>query len=378
MSATLLNQILTPILLLLLSAGFFSAWLYERSWTSAAFFSVSYVLLTVGFMFETLLKPHTDSVALRVLADMIYGLIGVFFLLGIQRRFRIPNTWLLAGLLFCAVWAGLSYYRFITPDLLSRARVATWGAGISIGIAAVHTFANGRSFADRVLMVFLGLFAISISLSTYLTGHIDGKLTSDNFAGSVTLAVINLLMAASALAAAITLLLDFILSAHSRIRRQSETDELTGLLNRRGFETAVMSSLRRHPDTALILADLDHFKAINDTHGHAAGDDALRHFAQILRSTVRQSDLCGRIGGEEFCILLPGASARGAGGMAERIRERLHESRLPNLPETCQLTASFGVAQAEKGDDYGALFNRADKALYKAKNDGRDKVTVAG
>lgn len=360
---------------MLFSASFLTVWLYERTWLSALFFSASYALMGTGFGVEVLVKPHTDSVLLRVVFDAVYSLVGVAFLLGIQRRFKIRYTWVLCAVLFLAAWAGLSYYRFITPDLLMRARALTVGAGIVFAIASVQTFANGRSFADRVLFVFLALFALSISLCTFVTGGVDGRITSQNFVGSVTLAVINLLIASSALAVALTLLLDFVISAYKRMQAQSETDELTGLLNRRGFENGVETYLAHGSEASLILADIDYFKEINDKHGHLTGDEALRHFAGIFRTTVRQSDLSGRIGGEEFCALLPGATVQGAAGMAERIRERLRDQSMPN---GCQMTVSFGVAQTQKGDDYAALFQRADKALYKAKKEGRNRVEIEG
>jgi diguanylate cyclase (GGDEF)-like protein len=124
----------------------------------------------------------------------------------------------------------------------------------------------------------------------------------------------------------------------------------------------------------IVLADLDDFKAINDLHGHATGDDVLREFARVLRATVRDSDLAGRWGGEEFLMLLPGADAIGAAQLADRVRSSLAErSFLGNDGTVVSVTCSFGVAQHTPGSDERDLFASADRALYRAKREGKNR-----
>jgi len=116
---------------------------------------------------------------------------------------------------------------------------------------------------------------------------------------------------------------------------------------------------------------------VNDIHGHPVGDDVLREFASVLRSTVRDSDLAGRWGGEEFLLLLPGADADGGAQLADRIRTVLPErSFLGRDGEVVSVTCSFGVAQHEVGGDERALFAAADRALYRAKRDGKNRVEL--
>jgi two-component system cell cycle response regulator len=158
------------------------------------------------------------------------------------------------------------------------------------------------------------------------------------------------------------------------------TDALTGLPNRRAVEdwaAQQLSAAARHGFSfCVVMADLDHFKLINDTYGHAAGDTVLRAFAQILKATSRRSDICGRIGGEEFVCILTHSSMTNAEVVAQRIRSQLETTSFVFDHKTVNVTASFGIAgfDAERPLDFGALLAQADKALYVAKNLGRNRV----
>ena len=169
---------------------------------------------------------------------------------------------------------------------------------------------------------------------------------------------------------------------HRIVERQALVDGLTGVSNRRHCEEALTSEISRAErlgtTLTLVLADLDDFKSINDEHGHAAGDDVLREFAAVLRSTLRDSDLAGRWGGEEFLLLLPGADVVGGAQLADRVRSSLAErSFAGNEGAVVSVTCSFGVAQHEPGGDERDLFAAADRALYRAKREGKNRVELA-
>ncbi len=168
---------------------------------------------------------------------------------------------------------------------------------------------------------------------------------------------------------------------HRIVERQAMVDGLTGIANRRQCEEALGAEISRAgrlgTPLTLVLADLDDFKRINDEHGHAAGDDVLREFATVLRSIVRESDLAGRWGGEEFLLLLPGADAAGGAQLAERVRRSLAErSFLGKEGAVVAVSCSFGVAQHTFGSDERDLFAQADRALYRAKREGKNRVEV--
>ena len=168
---------------------------------------------------------------------------------------------------------------------------------------------------------------------------------------------------------------------HGIVERQALVDGLTGIANRRHVEDALSAEIARAErlDTpfALVLADLDDFKAVNDVHGHVVGDDVLRAFAAVLRECVRESDLAGRWGGEEFILLLPGASAEGAAHLADRVRDAMADRAFHGRDgEVIGVTCSFGVAQHHAGEDERELFAAADRALYRAKRGGKNRVVI--
>lgn len=156
-----------------------------------------------------------------------------------------------------------------------------------------------------------------------------------------------------------------------RLQKLVVTDELTGLLNRRGFESELNRTLalaRRHDETGMIVyVDLDGFKAINDTFGHAAGDDVLRHVASLLVQNIRSTDVIGRLGGDEFAIILTRASVVGGHNRARVIETLLNEATLDVDGHTISIAASFGALPYRPGDDGADLLDRADARMYEQK-----------
>ena len=159
-------------------------------------------------------------------------------------------------------------------------------------------------------------------------------------------------------------------------KRAASIDPLTGLHNRRGFDEAF--TLITAAEGALVYADIDHFKSLNDTLGHPAGDAALVHFARIIREQIRTGDVAGRIGGEEFAVWLPDTSLELGGRIAERIRLKLGSTAWDWQGRSWSLTASFGVAACpETSRSLDNLPSQADSALYQAKRGGRNRVERA-
>jgi two-component system cell cycle response regulator len=161
------------------------------------------------------------------------------------------------------------------------------------------------------------------------------------------------------------------------------TDSLTGLPNRRAIEewaTRQLSGAARHGFSFWVaVADVDHFKTVNDRYGHEAGDTVLKKFSEILKANSRRSDICGRIGGEEFLMILTHASSEGAQALFERVRGQFEATKFNFRGATISVTASFGAAAFEgtQGPDFAKLVARADAALYSAKRLGRNRVEMA-
>ena len=177
-----------------------------------------------------------------------------------------------------------------------------------------------------------------------------------------------------------------IIELERRILRLASTDSLTGVLNRRAFmermEQEINRSFRENSPLSLILADIDHFKGVNDRHGHQVGDLVLQKFVSQLTESSRTYDFVGRYGGEEFVICLPGSTDSQARTVAERMRKSVEEMRimLPDISKSVRITTSFGVVtlRLELEDSVDSLIGRADDALYKAKREGRNRVCAAG
>jgi diguanylate cyclase (GGDEF)-like protein len=169
---------------------------------------------------------------------------------------------------------------------------------------------------------------------------------------------------------------------HRTVKRQAITDELTQLANRRRFTETLALEVRRAErfgdPLALVLADLDDFKQINDRFGHGTGDEVLRRFANVLRENVRDFDLPVRFGGEEFAVLLPETGLEGGEQLARRLAEALAHLRIPEIEEDrAPVTASFGVAAFPEAGSAEELLSAADQALYRAKAEGKNRVASA-
>lgn len=168
----------------------------------------------------------------------------------------------------------------------------------------------------------------------------------------------------------------------AQLKALATSDPLTGLANRRHFLERLREEyarIQRYPEarSCILMADLDHFKQVNDRYGHAIGDLALQHFSALLRQESRETDLCGRLGGEEFGLLLPGTDSQEALLFARRLCTRLRDTPLKVEGQTVAMTVSIGISRIKPGDRQAEeSLQQADKALYRAKNAGRDRAEL--
>ena len=162
------------------------------------------------------------------------------------------------------------------------------------------------------------------------------------------------------------------------LKKEAVYDSLTGCYNKKEievlFEKFLEESLRYNTPLSIMMIDIDYFKKVNDTYGHLAGDFILKEVANIIKNTIRSSDICGRFGGEEFLILLPNTKLSGAMKLAERIRENIQNHKFVFNDKKITITVSIGITSASKNDSVFSLIERADEALYEAKNKGRNRV----
>lgn len=239
------------------------------------------------------------------------------------------------------------------------------GAWVAHGLRGTHPALP--SVVLSASLAVSGLFSAKHSVDRYLEWR-EG-LTLVQAAASTWFAAVLLFVAIN-----IGMMLLLYLGLAERVRQLVRTDELTGALNRRALTERMARAPERVPG-AVLLIDIDHFKVVNDAHGHAVGDEVLRWFAHTLRRFLRSDDLLVRMGGEEFCVLLPGVDGDLARAIAERIRaEFASRDTAPTSAGPLRITASFGYSLFGPGDTLDAQLRQADDALYAAKRAGRNRV----
>jgi diguanylate cyclase (GGDEF)-like protein len=251
-----------------------------------------------------------------------------------------------------------------------------------VGLGIVWRSRRKLDGLDRTLMAVLAASALHFLAKPFIAHALGGwgadpQSYHDSPYAIVSQSLGTVFAVALALLALVILVRDVLADATSR----SETDTLSGLLNRGGFqrqaELVLRDATRRHLPLALVIADLDHFKEINDSFGHACGDRVIESFAGLLRQAAADHHIAARIGGEEFAILLPGLNLAGARLFAEGTRSAFSGLPVEGLPADHRCTASFGVTELLSHDGIDDLMRRADRALYAAKRGGRDQIRVA-
>lgn len=272
----------------------------------------------------------------------------------------------------------LNYYQFVDPNLLARVIILNSGLAVLSLLMLLDVARTPRR--SPVEQVLLGL--LLVSCAGYLLRPlflIASGASGQRFEGSYWLVV----SISDALICAMTAVGVFAIIASDvmdGIKSDALTDALSGLFNRRGFEPRALRAMARQADgkpVALILGDLDHFKSINDQFGHSRGDQIIRRFSEILKEKAPGRAIMARLGGEEFAVMLPPGATVAAYELAEEIRTAFKQIAPDIVSGGASPTASFGVATAREHEDLQTLMERADRALYKAKFNGRDCVCLA-
>jgi diguanylate cyclase (GGDEF)-like protein len=241
------------------------------------------------------------------------------------------------------------------------------GAGPFAALYLLVALGNGFRYGTRYLY-----FAACLSIAAFAVVYSE----SDYWRSQWTLSV-NIFVLLAVVPFYVARLLHSLHKAKDQLKRQASHDVLTGLLNRAEFESIVEEVLAHEPGAhALLFCDLDHFKRVNDGAGHAAGDKLLEDVGAIIARAVRESDVCSRSGGDEFCVLLKRCSLDKARELAEQIRSRVAGYRLAWGRDYFSVGISIGVAPTTAVADATSLFRLADAACYAAKNAGRNQIHV--
>lgn len=350
----------------------------------ARWFALAYVFGILYLLCEFVL-PEQETPKLAYVGGFAAFLGAVTAVtVGVAKRYEEPVPWLLLGLAggisivgndlafdlgrdsilrMLAYQAPYAFMQGLAGILILRSRRRQ---PLDLGLLAMLIFSTLQFLSKPFLAVATG--GPGASPQQYIAS--DYALYSQSL-GAVLSVGIGLLM-----------LMLLVRDMVAEITARSETDTLSGLYNRRGFderaEPGLAAARKSGLPASLMVADLDHFKDVNDTYGHETGDRVIEAFARILGEVAPERTIVSRWGGEEFVAFLPGANLGGARLFAESVRSAFATLPLLGMAEGTRFTASFGVAEGRDGEGLSDLRRRADAALYEAKKGGRNRVCVSG
>ncbi|WP_259461635.1 GGDEF domain-containing protein [Paraburkholderia fungorum] len=368
------SALMSTVLLVLLGSLLLSGIPGVREWFAANLGMV--IALALILMRGKI--PDTLSV---VAANMLMALSAVTYYAGCARFLGRPTHWPVLTASLLPLGAALVYWRYAFDSIPIRVLVtALFGAVVCLAISLLvfrHRPSGRAAYPYWVTAVMALLFAIcQVARGIYFM-TLDGVSSPQMFAstGSVIL-----LVAAAAIMP--TLSMSAMMMVHNVLladaREAANRDFLTGALSRKGFEAIARTRLREAgrngSPVSLLIVDLDHFKSINDTFGHAGGDTVLREFVRVTQMELRRSDVFGRLGGEEFAVLLPATEPDDVQRLAERLRTAVSAKPVITATGPCTYSVSGGIANWRPGETLDHLSTRADNALYEAKRSGRNRV----
>lgn len=368
----------------LLAAAFFVVGLYDRSRSASRWLTFAYLCGVAYYAVEAAIPFFDDATVPVVVGFSVFLLATTLFNVGIARKYGVSCPWRLMTVLFVLSVAAVAAVQELPRQSLPRmmAYQAPFAIMQAVAVAMILSQRTRRAI-DTTFAGLLAASALHFVLKPFLALAVGGwgadpqaYLRSDYALFSQAAGAV------FAIAVALTMLVILVRDTYVEMAARSETDALSGLLNRRGFErradAAMLAANDQGLPVSLVIVDIDNFKSVNDTYGHAAGDKVIAAFSAFLGSVASNHHVAGRIGGEEFAIVLPGTNLMAARLFAEGARNALSAMPVEGLPETRRVTASFGVAELLPGESASSLMRRADAALYEAKNGGRDCVRVSG
>lgn len=378
MQGQLFISLLNPGIGLLFATAFFLLWLRRRE-RYVAYAAGAYLATAFAFLMQDV-APVMPMELQRLPANAGFLATGMLFAAAIIKRYGLPVPWRAMSVVTAISMAIFTWYLLADPSIPARIYAISVGAG-AIALMVVYALApiDKPHLIDKLLFWVAALSAANLIVRPVVILTFSGGF--DNYVGfqqSVYWTTVQFSQAMVSIIAAISLMVAVAIDMIAELRREADDDQLSGLLNRRGFEAAAGAALRRCLDAgrpaALLIADLDHFKRINDTHGHAVGDAIIAAFGAHVRGVGRAEMIAGRIGGEEFAILCPGAGVEAGRQLAEAIRTGLTAACANRIPGPLCPTVSIGLAVGTPGEGLSRLMRDADQALYEAKRSGRDRV----
>lgn len=371
--------LINPGMSLIFAAGGFALWLRDRSLT----YVLGYVLAAILIGFSFALNHYSQNPGARGVQMLISGLsiIAVIALVWSMCRRLGQSTpltlWGAGGIATLVLVYFTDHARDVSASLLA---VNCYCGVVMVMGTQIMALTRSKLLVDRLLVWIFAIVAVQFFVRPIAIVMLNGAMTTAEYRSSAGHAVLVVTAAMFTLALTAAILAATISDQIRAVKQAMRKDELSGLLQRSAFEEesrAFIANAQAEERTiSMVIADIDHFKRVNDRWGHPAGDAAIAAVGEIIAGTIRPGDLAGRIGGEEFCIFVKDCPAQAAGRLAERLRAALVAKEPVGIGKAGVLTASFGVAELRRHDSYADIYARADAALYLAKEQGRNRVVV--
>lgn len=394
MSAEVFIMLLNPGIGALLAAAFLLLWLSQRGKPYILLAAAGYGVNALGFfiqdvVFHFMLAPLPGG-AERILINLLYLFTGWLLASAVLGRYGLKPSYPLLAAITVAGIGGLSWFLLVEPSLAGRILAINAALGAITLMMSIKLFPVRRKhFIDRLIFWVAALSTANYVLRPAIILFLAGGFgTGADFQHSLYWTTVQFTQPLISIAFALTLMVAIAIDLIDQLRHEARTDKLSGLLNRGGFEAAASTALARQQSgkqsgkgglpVCLLIADLDHFKQINDTFGHSVGDAVIGLFGSHITAMTSDDLIAGRIGGEEFAILLPGHEIQAARLFAESLRACPWDYWSGVLPAGLAPSVSIGVCAAWPRADLHTLMRHADEALYEAKKAGRDQVRLFG
>lgn len=351
----------------------------NRGARGARWLAAGYGMGIVYVALEFLLTRQVDPTPVGIGIFLVFLIALSFALIGVAFHYHARPPWGAMAAIWVLTILAVPVIFSMTYGSTLRLMLYQFPYFAMQGLLGLVIWRSGRRQALDVLLIALQVIAAVIYVAKpFIAAAIGTASAPQGYMASTYAAISQSGSVVTLMAIALVMLLVIMRDTTAEMVARSETDPLSSVLNRRGFEHHAELALLRGGDMAvLVAADLDEFKKINDSFGHAAGDGVIAHFAAMLVDAAPAGAIVGRIGGEEFAVLLPDALLSDGRLYAETVRTAFAAAQLPVLGVDRGFTASFGVAQRTLDDSLFDLSRRADAALYRAKAAGRNQVRVA-
>ena len=378
MEAQAYFQLFNPLIFLLFAAGFLSIYASKHKTPATLWIGLSYICGAFAFLVDFFRNALPDLFGVLA-SNGLYTATAILFVIGISQRYGAKTPWAYLALIVSCIGGAFAYFLIFNPDMWARAFSTNIGIGVifSLGLMSIHS--RVKRPIDKIIYTVYAGMCMQLFLRPFVVKSMSSDpLTLETYTTSLFYTSLHLIVGVFSITLGMLLLISICIEIINHLHKMSVTDALTNIMNRRGFEEQ-SNKILQHADAkkrpvAIILADIDYFKSVNDRYGHAFGDKVIARMGDIFQQYHVDGHVAGRLGGEEFALVLVDTPLAEAKKIATDLRQTFANSMFDDIDEDIRFTVSVGVVQRQKNEHLLQSLSRADQALYRAKKTGRNKV----